>query len=184
MNSRCFLEKMTPLTRLSKGRILRELCSLNGLKQTKDIKKDETQHICNSHKSTLLKKQKTLDDIDNMAKVDRNLVESLQNKLILSEMNYNSNSSAEEFNKLYNGLNQDQLNAFNAIIKSVDDKQGLTFFIYDHGGTGKTYLWQTIISRIRSERKIALAVAYLGMAILKKNISDGTNIKKNIYIIE
>ncbi|GJR01918.1 DNA helicase [Tanacetum coccineum] len=32
-------------------------------------------------------------------------------------------------------------------------------FVYGHGGTGKTFLWKTIISTLRSEGKIVLAVA-------------------------
>ncbi|GJY00989.1 DNA helicase, partial [Tanacetum coccineum] len=35
-----------------------------------------------------------------------------------------------------------------------------------HGGTGKTFLWKTIISSLRSQGKIVLAVAYSGIASL------------------
>ncbi|CAL9016010.1 unnamed protein product [Prunus brigantina] len=40
------------------------------------------------------------------------------------------------------------------------------FFVHGHGGTGKTFLWHTIISKIRSEHKIVLAVASSGIASL------------------
>ena len=40
------------------------------------------------------------------------------------------------------------------------------FFVYGHGGTGKTFLWNTIINGIRSEGKIVLAVASSGIASL------------------
>ena len=40
------------------------------------------------------------------------------------------------------------------------------FFVYGHGGTGKTYLYRTILSGIRSKGKIALAVASSGIAAL------------------
>ncbi|XP_022041801.2 ATP-dependent DNA helicase pif1-like [Helianthus annuus] len=39
-------------------------------------------------------------------------------------------------------------------------------FIYGYGGTGKTFLWTTIISALRSEGKIVLAVAASGIASL------------------
>lgn len=32
------------------------------------------------------------------------------------------------------------------------------FFLYDYGGTGKTYMWNTLSTVIRSKRKIALMV--------------------------
>ena len=38
--------------------------------------------------------------------------------------------------------------------------------MYGHGGTGKTFLWKTIISTIRSEGKIVLAVASSSIASL------------------
>ena len=40
------------------------------------------------------------------------------------------------------------------------------FFVYGHGGTGKTYLYRTILAAVRSKGKIALAVASLGIAAL------------------
>jgi len=40
------------------------------------------------------------------------------------------------------------------------------FFIYSSGGTGKTYLWNTLISKFRSEKHMVLAVASSGIASL------------------
>ncbi|GJZ55817.1 reverse transcriptase domain-containing protein [Tanacetum coccineum] len=39
-------------------------------------------------------------------------------------------------------------------------------FVYGHGGTGKTFLWKTIIYALRAEGKIVLAVASSGIASL------------------
>ncbi|GJW31530.1 DNA helicase [Tanacetum coccineum] len=39
-------------------------------------------------------------------------------------------------------------------------------FVYGHGGTGKTFLWKTIISSLRFEGKIVLAVTSSGIALL------------------
>ncbi|KAD4981775.1 hypothetical protein E3N88_18446 [Mikania micrantha] len=39
-------------------------------------------------------------------------------------------------------------------------------FVYGHGGTGKTFLWTTIICALRSKGKIVLAVAASGIASL------------------
>jgi Cdc6-like AAA superfamily ATPase len=40
------------------------------------------------------------------------------------------------------------------------------FFVCGHGGTGKTFLWNAIIVRLRSEKKIVLVVASSGVASL------------------
>ncbi|XP_074342272.1 uncharacterized protein LOC141679759 [Apium graveolens] len=40
------------------------------------------------------------------------------------------------------------------------------YFMYGPGGTGKTFLWSTIISKLRSEGKIVVAVASSGIASL------------------
>ncbi|CAN1744094.1 ATP-dependent DNA helicase PIF1 [Linum perenne] len=47
---------------------------------------------------------------------------------------------------------------------SVDNSIGGVFFLYGHGGTGKTYLYNTIVSEIRSRGLIALVVASSGIA--------------------
>uniref|UniRef100_A0A2N9EFG3 ATP-dependent DNA helicase n=1 Tax=Fagus sylvatica TaxID=28930 RepID=A0A2N9EFG3_FAGSY len=52
------------------------------------------------------------------------------------------------------------------LLESVTENKGGVFFVYGHGGTGKTYLWKTMISRLRSEGKIVIAVASSGIAAL------------------
>ena len=55
---------------------------------------------------------------------------------------------------------------YNEILQTINLQHNNLFFIYGHGGTGKTFLWNTIISKIRSENKIVLAVASSGIASL------------------
>ena len=40
------------------------------------------------------------------------------------------------------------------------------FFVCGHGGTGKTFLWNAILTHLRSRQKIVLAVASSGVASL------------------
>ncbi|XP_074347667.1 uncharacterized protein LOC141686539 [Apium graveolens] len=49
------------------------------------------------------------------------------------------------------------------IEKLLNDVGGM-FFVYGSGGCGKTFLWQTLCSRFRSEGKIVLPVASSGIA--------------------
>jgi len=49
---------------------------------------------------------------------------------------------------------------------SVINKEGKLFFVYGIGGTGKTFVWTTLLSRLRRQGKIVLAVASSGIASL------------------
>jgi hypothetical protein len=51
-------------------------------------------------------------------------------------------------------------------MESVDSKQGKLIFVEGYGGTGKTYLWKAITTKIRYEGKIVLAVASCGIVAL------------------
>jgi hypothetical protein len=48
----------------------------------------------------------------------------------------------------------------------VTKKEGKLFFVYGSGGTGKTFVWITLLSRLRGQGKIVLAVASSGIASL------------------
>ncbi|XP_035835198.1 ATP-dependent DNA helicase pif1-like [Helianthus annuus] len=67
---------------------------------------------------------------------------------------------------MHSQLNMAQLQVYNAVRDSYVNKTQLLLFVYGHGGTGKTFLWNTIISFFRSIGKIVLAVAASGIASL------------------
>ncbi|GJS06980.1 uncharacterized protein Tco_0363776 [Tanacetum coccineum] len=67
---------------------------------------------------------------------------------------------------LYGGLNPQQRDEYDNIMQAVNERNGGLFFIYGCRGTGKTYLWKTIISWIRSLGRIVLSVASSGIASL------------------
>src|SRR5512138_351968 len=65
-------------------------------------------------------------------------------------------------------LNRDQLNVYNRIIESLHgDVNDKLFFIDGPGGTGKSFLFQTILATARLEGVIALAVASSGIASIQ-----------------
>lgn len=82
--------------------------------------------------------------------------------LIMQELDYDKLKMQEEFEKLRSGLNAEQEHIYKSIIGSVERQEGGLFFVYGSGGTGKTYLWKTIISSLRARSKIVLAVASSG----------------------
>ncbi|GJW01097.1 DNA helicase [Tanacetum coccineum] len=94
------------------------------------------------------------------------LLKDLQNKLLMEEKNYNRNLLKQDAAQSIPKLNSDQKNIYDLIIGASSSKQQELLFVYGHGGTGKTFLWKTIISSLRSEGKIVLAVTSSGIASL------------------
>ena len=81
-------------------------------------------------------------------------------------MNYDTHYLKEEANKLYLQLNTDQKQAFHQIVDSVLNNNPQFYFVSGHGGTGKTFLWNSIVSYLRAQKKIVLTVASSGVASL------------------
>ena len=79
-------------------------------------------------------------------------------------MSYDIGSLQREHEILISGLNNEQRTIYNSIMDVVSSESGGMFFVYGHGGTGRTYLYRIILAAIRSKGKIALAVASLGIA--------------------
>ena len=107
---------------------------------------------------------KSLKDYSTLPYPDERYIREMDNRLITEEMSYSIPDMVERHEKLHKDLNKEQLNAYNSIIQSVNQKKGGVFFVYGSGGCGKTFLWNTICCRLRSERKIVLPVASSGIA--------------------
>ncbi|CAK8568464.1 unnamed protein product [Lathyrus sativus] len=61
-------------------------------------------------------------------------------------------------------LNNDQMNAYNIIMNAIHEKQGQVFFVDGPGGTGKTFLYRTIMANLRRNNEIVLATASSSIA--------------------
>ncbi|GJY31719.1 DNA helicase [Tanacetum coccineum] len=96
----------------------------------------------------------------------QHLLRDLQNKLLMEEKNYKHNLLREDAAESVPKLNHGQRKIFDLIISASITNRHELLFIYGHGGTGKTFLWRTIISSLRSKRKIFLAVASSGITSL------------------
>ncbi|VVA13357.1 Hypothetical predicted protein, partial [Prunus dulcis] len=69
----------------------------------------------------------------------------LRNKLLREELNYDYNNLEKEHSILVTQLNKDQKDVYDCVVKTVEEKMPGLFFVHGHGGTGKTFLWHTII---------------------------------------
>lgn len=90
----------------------------------------------------------------------------LDNRLLREQLALNHDGLSTEAASLCSSLNADQLRCYDHIITSMNQGLGHFFFVYGHGGTGKTFLWQAIIASVRSSGKIVLPMASSGLAAL------------------
>ncbi|PON36129.1 DNA helicase Pif1-like [Parasponia andersonii] len=94
------------------------------------------------------------------------LIDDLNNKIFREELDYDIKNIKEENFILEKNLNNEQCYIYEQIIESLNNKRQNSFFIYGHRGISKTYSWNTIITKIKSNNKIVLAVALFGIALL------------------
>ncbi|XP_074342253.1 uncharacterized protein LOC141679735 [Apium graveolens] len=93
-------------------------------------------------------------------------ISKYKNELLLEEMMYDREQLRFKANEVIHCLNQMQRIIFDQIVESVDKDIGGFYFMYGPGGTGKTFLWSTLIARLRGEGKMVLPVASSGIASL------------------
>ncbi|KAF8088667.1 LOW QUALITY PROTEIN: hypothetical protein N665_0532s0030 [Sinapis alba] len=114
----------------------------------------------------LKENDKSLTDFPSMPKPDRSVLQEISIRVLQEELNYDTEKEAAEHAKLFCTMNEDQQNIYNSVIDSVENKSGQLFFVYGAGGTGKTFLYKTIIAKLRSVGKVVLPVASAGIAAL------------------
>ncbi|XP_012571087.1 uncharacterized protein [Cicer arietinum] len=114
----------------------------------------------------LRKVDKSLEDDKVMVIPNSNVIEEANNCLITEELNYDMLKMHEEYSQLLHGLNSDQKAIHDFVLQSITLNFEKLFFVYGSGGTGKTYFRRTLPAKLRSEGKIALAVATSGIAAL------------------
>ncbi|XP_061363930.1 uncharacterized protein LOC133307434 [Gastrolobium bilobum] len=90
----------------------------------------------------------------------------VQNRLVLDVLLYDRLSMMEEHKRLKNSLTYEQRNAYENIVSAVSADAGGLFFLYGFGGTGKTFIWNTLSTFFRSNGEIILNVASSGIASL------------------
>ncbi|XP_074366716.1 uncharacterized protein LOC141707443 [Apium graveolens] len=71
------------------------------------------------------------------------------NKLVLEETSYYTKIIFKEHRQLVSNLNNEQKNVYEAVLNSVEKGEGGFFFVYGSGRCGKSYLWNTFITRLR-----------------------------------
>ncbi|XP_072060237.1 uncharacterized protein [Arachis hypogaea] len=94
------------------------------------------------------------------------LVSQFSNLMLLHELQYDTVSLSREHDANILKLNEEQRVVYDKIIDCVSNKRHGFFFAYGFGGTGKTFLYRVLSTRLRSEKNIIINVASSGIASL------------------
>ncbi|XP_045797724.1 uncharacterized protein LOC123891897 [Trifolium pratense] len=131
------------------------------------ISNDDLKQLCLYEIDKNLRQNgKLLENFSCMPKLDLPDHVPFNNILLANELSYDSEEMLILHRNCFASLNTEQLSAYEEIVNSVNNNLGVMFFIDGYGGTGKTYLWNTLSFRFRSESKIVLNVASSGIAAL------------------
>src|SRR6202023_191045 len=104
-----------------------------------------------------------------MAQVQQDWGAIVGNPLIAEQRNYDLEEQVQLGAERIHTLNPDQRAAFDQIVQAVTTHSGKTFFLHGPGGTGKTYIYNTLYYHLRGQGKIVLCVASSGIAALLLN---------------
>jgi hypothetical protein len=108
----------------------------------------------------------SLDNFPSMPRNQQPWNNPFQNPWLNEQLNYHPDNELHLFEQNARSFNTDQRLAFDHIYTSVCNDEGNTFFLHGPGGTGKTFVYETLCHRIRANSWIVLCVASSGIASL------------------
>ncbi|KAH9834148.1 PIF1-like helicase-domain-containing protein, partial [Rhodofomes roseus] len=103
---------------------------------------------------------------DDMPRSERDWERQVENPHIIEQLDYDRQLELTEANNCIRQLNANQRDAFSSIMEAVSTERGGIFFLNGPGGTGKTYVYNTVCHKARAEGWIVLCVASSGIASL------------------
>ncbi|GJW40061.1 DNA helicase [Tanacetum coccineum] len=108
---------------------------------------------------------KTVSDFG-LPPLSKKIRDELKNKELMEEKSYNRVELAREVSFSVPKLNTEQGTIYDMVLGAATANKQEMIFVYGHGGTGKTFLWKTLINTMQSQGKIVLAVASSGITSL------------------
>ena len=129
-------------------------------------KEQKQNHALFEIEQIFIKSGRSLKEFDGIKYQNVSTIRENINQLLQEELDFDRLELVAEHKKLLNELIVQQRKIYDAVIQDVACNNDGLYFVYGHGGTGKTYLWKTLIAYLRSQGKIVLAVASFGIAAL------------------
>ncbi|CAH9125196.1 unnamed protein product, partial [Cuscuta epithymum] len=109
---------------------------------------------------------RSLEEFETMPIPDNRFLSNNGNRLVYDELRYDRVKLVEEHKQLLGNLTAEQRAIYETVMNAIDSNNGGVFFVYGYGGTGKTFVWNTLSAAIRSKGEIVLNVASSGIASL------------------
>ncbi|GFU82926.1 ATP-dependent DNA helicase [Trichonephila clavipes] len=94
----------------------------------------------------------------------REAISAISNHQYVKELAYDTIHLSEIVAENVPKLNQEQKEIYDKILNSISSNSGQCYSLDSPGGTGKTFLINLLLAKIRCERSIAIAVASSGIA--------------------
>ncbi|KAL8162507.1 hypothetical protein V2J09_013996 [Rumex salicifolius] len=94
------------------------------------------------------------------------------NKFIREELRYDREKLLTKHTQLLSTMTQEQKSVFDEIMFVVRRNGGGVFFLYEYGGTGKTFIWRALASGLRSKCEIVIIVTSSGVEIVYASITS------------
>lgn len=108
----------------------------------------------------------SLTEFTGMPLPSQTILEDMKRKKLAQENQFDIAEETRIHQLMFFKLNDEQRIIYDEVMTSVLEKQGKLFFINGAGGTGKTFLYKTIISALRSRSKRVIPVASSAIAAL------------------
>ena len=93
-----------------------------------------------------------------MPHIEGNWEQVFGNHLIMEQREYHTQGLAQLAAEHIATFTQDQSTAFEKITSAVSNGSGQTFFLHGPGGTGKTYVYNTLCHYLHSQDKIVVMI--------------------------
>ncbi len=81
------------------------------------------------------------------------------NRLVQEKLVYDQHSLTIDVDNAEDRLNDDQRNVYEIILNATINKDGKLSFVYGSGGISKTFVYTTLLFRLRGQSKIVLIIA-------------------------
>ncbi|KDR70858.1 hypothetical protein GALMADRAFT_32022, partial [Galerina marginata CBS 339.88] len=88
------------------------------------------------------------------------------NPLIAEQLNYDTDALRADLEIRLEQMNDNQNSAYDRIVASVENTDGGLFFLNGSGGTGKTFVYNTVCAKLRSDQNVVLCVSSSGISTL------------------
>ncbi|XP_074114110.1 ATP-dependent DNA helicase pif1-like [Cotesia typhae] len=88
----------------------------------------------------------------------------INNRQYINELAYDVSQLIEAVSVGVSKLNDDQKQVYDEVLNNIDSNSEKLFYLDAPGGTGKTFLINLLLAKIRSRKNIAVAVASSGIA--------------------